>query len=263
MTPLVAATVGLMTIVGVLSLVWIASLPRRDVSIVDICWGPGFAVLAWTYCALFGAFEPRALLVAALVTIWGARLAWHINRRHRGAGEDPRYAAIRARHGAAFWWRSLLTVFWLQATLIWIIGLPLLAVAGASAPPSLGAWDVAGLGLFTIGFAFEAIGDHQLRRFKAAPANRGKVLETGLWRYTRHPNYFGDALLWWGLYLIAASIPAGRLMIASPALMTFLLLRVSGVSLLERGLRRSKSEYAGYIARTSAFFPWFPARGER
>lgn len=260
MTPWAAAAVGLLTIVGVLSLVWIASVQRRDVGIVDIWWGPGFAILAWLYCVLLGAFGPRPLLLATLITMWGARLAWHIATRPRGAGEDPRYAAIRAGHGAAFWWRSLFLVFWLQAGLIWFIALPVLAAAGASRPVPLGASDAAGVVLFAIGFAVEAIGDHQLRRFKAAAANRGKVLDSGLWRYTRHPNYFGDALLWWGLYLLSASTPAGWLTIASPALMTFLLMRVSGVALLEKNLRTAKPDYAAYCARTPAFIPWFPRR---
>ncbi len=260
MTPWAAAVAGLLTIAGVLSLVWIASVRRRDVGIVDIWWGPGFAILAWQYCALPGAFRPRPLLLGALITMWGARLAWHIATRHRGAGEDPRYAAIRAGHGAAFWWRSLFLVFWLQAALIWFIALPVLAVGSASRPAPFGVLDAAGLGLFAIGFAFEAIADHQLRRFKAATGNRGKVLDRGLWRYTRHPNYFGDALLWWGLYLLSASAPAGPLTIASPALMTFLLMRVSGVTLLEKNLRTSKPEYAAYCARTPAFIPWFPRR---
>lgn len=204
-----------------------------------------------------GGFEPRPLLVATLVTLWGGRLAWHIGVRHHGAGEDPRYRAMRAGHGDAFWWRSLFLVFWLQALLIWIIALPVLAVAsGPAALPGL--WDAVGTTTFLIGFAFETVGDRQLRRFKANPANRDRVLDSGLWRYTRHPNYFGDALLWWGIYVIAAATPAGRLTIVGPVLMTILLLRVSGVALLERSLRSSKPGYANYAARTSAFIPWFP-----
>ena len=262
MTPAHAAAAGLAAVGGVMSLVWMASVRRRDASIVDIWWGPGFVLLAWLYCALLGAFHPRPLLMAALLTAWGARLAWHISSRHRGAGEDRRYAAMRARHGAAFGWRSLFLVFWLQAALIWLIALPVLA-ASASPNVPLGLLDVAGVLVFVSGFAIEAIGDRQLRRFKATPANGGKVLDSGLWLYTRHPNYFGDALLWWGLYLLVASTPAGRLTIASPALMTFLLMRVSGVALLERDLRASKPGYAAYIERTPAFVPWFPrGRGD-
>jgi steroid 5-alpha reductase family enzyme len=259
MTPMAAATAGLLTIVALLSVVWLFSVRLRDVSIVDIWWGPGFVILAWLYCLLLpGGSQPRARLMAVLITVWGLRLAWHIATRHRAGEEDPRYAAMRARRGAAFWWQSLLMVFWLQALLIWIIALPVLAAADSTAP--LGLLDIVGAGVFAVGFAFEVTGDHQLRRFKADSRNRGQVLDTGLWRYTRHPNYFGDAVLWWGLYLLAASTPAGRLTIVSPALMTFLLMRVSGVTLLEQSLRNSKPDYDDYRARTSAFVPWFPRK---
>lgn len=251
---------GLGALLAASTLAWLASVRRRDVSIVDICWGPGFALAAWLYCAMCDAVEPRPLLVAALVTLWGVRLAAHIYLRHRGQAEDPRYVAIRRRHGEPFWWRSLFIVFWLQAALAWFISLPIFAVAYGRGPAAVTAADVAGVLLFAIGFAFETIGDYQLERFRSLPANRGRVLDTGLWRYTRHPNYFGDALLWWGLYLIAASAPGAWLMVASPLLMTFLLLRVSGVTLLERGLVASKPAYADYIARTSPFLPWFARR---
>ena len=164
---------------------------------------------------------------------------------------------MRASHGRAFWWRSLFTVFWLQGAILWFVG---------SAPRrgarrrtrALTAVDGLGVLLFAIGFGFEVVGDYQLERFKAQPANRGTVLERGLWRYTRHPNYFGDATMWWGLYAIAGATPGGWLTGLSPALMTFLLVRVSGVTLLEEGLTASKPGYRAYIARTPAFFPWFP-----
>jgi steroid 5-alpha reductase family enzyme len=252
---------GLLAALAAAAVVWLASLRLRDVSIADICWGPGFALLAWIYClAPGGAPGPRPLVAAALVTLWGFRLAVHIATRRRGAGEDPRYQAMRAARGPAFWWQSLFVVFSLQAALLWFVALPLLVVARMPQPSTLTAADLLGLLLFLTGFAFEAVGDAQLRRFKASPANRGKVLDTGLWRYTRHPNYFGDALLWWGLYLGAVSARGGWLTMASPALMTFLLLRVSGVTLLEGGLMSSKPGYAAYVARTSAFFPWIPKR---
>lgn len=248
---------GLATIAGLLSVVWIAAVRRRDASLVDVWWGPGFAILAGVYTVGLGAWRPRPLLIDALVIVWGARLGWHLATRRTGA-EDPRYAAMRAAHGDAFWWRSLFLVFWLQAVLIWFIGLPILATAGAAGDPPLGRTDLGGVLVFAVGFGIEAVGDWQLRRFRADAANRGRVLDRGLWRYTRHPNYFGDALLWWGVYLMAASTRAGRLTVLSPALMTFLLLRVSGVTLLERNLRASKPDYARYVERTSAFVPWFP-----
>ena len=201
---------------------------------------------------------PRAWLVAMLITLWGARLSWHIFRRNHGKGEDPRYQAMRAAHGHAFWWRSLFTVFWLQGAILWFVALPLLVAVRASSPAALTAVDGLGVLLFAVGFGFEVVGDYQLERFRAEPSNRGKVLDRGLWRYTRHPNYFGNATLWWGLYAIAAATPSGWLTVLSPALMTFLLMRVSGVTLLEDGLKASKPGYHAYITRTPTFFPWFP-----
>jgi steroid 5-alpha reductase family enzyme len=260
MTLAAAAAIGLGVIAVAFSGIWIVSLVRRDASVADICWGLGVVALAWLYRALLGAGGGRPLVVACLVTVWGVRLSTHIYRRSHGRGEDPRYAAMRARHGGAFWWRSLLTVFWLQGGLLWFVALPLLVVARSADVPLFTVTDVIGLLVFVSGFAFEAIGDAQLRRFKADTASRGRVLDRGLWRYSRHPNYFGDALLWWGLYLLALPAPGGWLTAPSPALMTFLLLRVSGVTLLEKGLRETKPEYSDYIARTPAFLPWFPRR---
>jgi steroid 5-alpha reductase family enzyme len=214
--------------------------------------------VGWLYGRLLDGLEWRRLLLATLITVWGLRLAIHIYRRHRGKGEDPRYAAMRAARGDAFWWRSLFVVFWLQAALIWFISMPVFAVARAAGPADAAFTDVAGLALFAAGFAFEAVADLQLERFKAQASNRGRVLDTGLWRYSRHPNYFGDALLWWGIYVMATSVPGGWLTLFSPLLMTVLLLRVSGVSLLEQSLTTSKPGYRDYIERTPAFVPWFP-----
>jgi len=253
-----AALVGLGTILSAVTLVWMLSVRLRDASIADVWWGPGFLLLAWLYSFLSPGLSPRSWLVAALVTLWGARLSWHIFRRNRGKGEDRRYQAMRALHGRAFWWRSLFTVFWLQGAILWFVALPLLVAIRATQPAALTAVDGLGVVLFAIGFGFEVVGDYQLARFRAEPEHRGKVLDRGLWRYTRHPNYFGDATLWWGLYVVAASTPGGWLTLLSPSLMTLLLMRVSGVTLLEDGLKASKPGYRDYIARTPAFFPWFP-----
>jgi steroid 5-alpha reductase family enzyme len=253
-----AAVIGLAAILTALTFVWVLSLRLQDASVADVCWGLGFVLLAWLYCFLSPALTPRSWLVAVLITLWGTRLSWHIFRRNHGKGEDPRYQAMRASHGPAFWWRSLFTVFWLQGALLWFVALPLLAAVRAAQPAGLQTVDGVGVLLFAVGFGFEVVGDRQLRRFRADPSNRGRVLDRGLWRYTRHPNYFGDAALWWGLYAIAAATPGGWLTVLSPALMTFLLLRVSGVTLLEQSLTASKPGYRAYIARTPAFFPWFP-----
>jgi steroid 5-alpha reductase family enzyme len=236
---------------------WLVSLVRRDAGVADVLWGPAFAVLAWLYVVGRDAADARGLLVAVLVTIWGLRLGLHIAVRGRGRGEDPRYAAMRRAHGPRFWWRSVFTVFWLQGLILWVVALPLYAAQGGG---SLWWLDAVALACVLAGFTFETVGDRQLQRFRADPANRGRVLDRGLWRYTRHPNYFGDALLWWGVFLFAAATPAGWVTIVSPLLMTFLLLRVSGVTLLERGLAETKPGYAEYVRRTSAFVPWWPGK---
>lgn len=255
MTDIMAALIGLGTILTALTLVWMISVRLRDASIADICWGFGFVLLVWLYGFLSPALTPRSGLVAALTTLWGTRLALHIFRRNHGRGEDPRYQAMRVSHGPAVWWRSLFTVFWLQGAILWFVALPLLVAVRAAQPAAFTAVDGLGMLLFTVGFGFEVVGDLQLERFRA---NRGKVLDSGLWRYMRHPNYFGDATMWWGLYAMAASTPGRWLTALSPFLMTLLLMRVSGVTLLEEGLKASKPGYLAYIARTPAFLPWFP-----
>ena len=252
------ALAGLGVVLAIATLVWLLSVQLRDASIADIYWGSGFVMLAWLYCLLSGTMTTRSWLVAALITLWGARLSLHIFLRNRGHDEDPRYQAMRARRGPAFWWQSLFTVFWLQGAISWFVSLPLLAAVRAEHPSYLTAIDGLGIALFVVGLAFEVIGDYQLTRFKADPMNRGQVLDRGLWRYTRHPNYFGDATMWWEVYALACATPGGWLTLLSPALMSFLLMRVSGVTLLEQGLKESRPGYRDYITRTSSFFPWFP-----
>jgi steroid 5-alpha reductase family enzyme len=248
-----------------MGLLWLLSLARRDASIVDIWWGPGFAwiaaVAAWTAGGDAGDDLGRRELSLALVTLWGLRLGAHLFFRNRGAGEDRRYQAMRRRHGERFWLVSLFTVFALQGVLAWIVSLPVQVVHVSPGGP-LGALDALGALLFAVGFGFESVGDWQLARFKADARNASAVMDRGLWRYTRHPNYFGDALVWWGLFAIALPTAAGWWTLPAPILMTFLLRRVSGVPILERGLRKRRPGYADYVARTSTFVPWPPkARG--
>lgn len=241
------------------TLLWLLSLVLRDSSIVDIFWGAGFVVLAWATALRAVAPGPRTWLLVALVSAWGIRLAVHIFRRNRGRGEDYRYRAWREQAGAAWWWRSYGKVFLLQGAIMVIVAAPLLAALSAAPHAPLGLLDIAGAALWAIGFGFETVGDAQLARFKANPANRGRVLRTGVWRYTRHPNYFGDATVWWGHFLVAAAGGAWWT-VFSPLLMTFLLVRVSGVALLETSLRAAKPDYADYVATTSPFVPWPPRR---
>lgn len=238
-----------------LTLLWGVATVRRDVSIIDIFWGLGFVAVAWLAFTLAPTTTSRSALLVVLTTVWGLRLALYLLWRNWGAGEDPRYVAMRRAWGASFPWVSLLTVFGLQGVLLWFISLPLQV---AMAEPGNVGWTIRdGLGVmaWAVGLGFETIGDLQLARFRADARNAGKVMDRGLWRYTRHPNYFGDALLWWGLFLIASATPLGGWTLLSPLLMNVLLLRVSGVSLLERQLKRTKPAYEEYVRRTSAFLP--------
>lgn len=258
-TTTVLVTTALGTLTAQL-LLWLASLRLRDVSIVDIYWGLGFAQIAIVTAALAGGWPWRRLLLTMLVVLWGLRLAFYLFWRNAGHGEDYRYQAMRRHHGARFPLVSLATVFGLQGALMWIVSLPVQIGQLAATPAHLTALDVAGAALWALGLACEAVGDWQLAAFKADPANAGRVMDRGLWRYTRHPNYFGDACVWWGLWLVASAGGAWWT-IVSPALMTILLLKVSGVAMLERTIGRRRPEYADYVARTSAFVPWFPRRG--
>jgi steroid 5-alpha reductase family enzyme len=245
--------VGVVLLAGMI-LLWLVSLWLKDASIIDVFWGLGFILSAWLNIALLDPLGQnlRAWVMAALVTIWGLRLSIHIGRRNFGKGEDFRYAQWRKEHGRRWWWRSFFQVFALQGALMWLIGLPLLAVHVGISPLS---WlDAVVIVAWMTGFFFEFFGDWQLARFKADPRNRGKVLKMGLWAYTRHPNYFGDALQWWGFWLLAAAA-GGWWSITSPIIMTWLLRYVSGVDMLDKSLAKSKPGYADYMKRTSPFIP--------
>lgn len=239
---------------------WLASVFLRNASIVDVFWGIGFALVAasgffWGHAST----AARSLLISAMVVLWGLRLGGHLFLRNAGHGEDPRYAAMRRHWGVRFWWVSFFTVFALQGAILWFVSLPVQVVQAAPGGP-FGGLDVLGIAIWFIGLVFETVGDRQLARFKSDPANAGAVMDRGLWRYTRHPNYFGDFCVWWGVFLVALSAPKGLYTIASPALMAYLLMRVSGVPLLERGMSERRPGYADYIRRTSAFFPRPPRR---
>jgi steroid 5-alpha reductase family enzyme len=238
--------------------VWLLSLVKKDASIVDTVWGLGFVLIAVVGCAIGEGYETRRILITALTAVWGLRLAGHIFFRNKGEGEDFRYRAMRARHGKRFPVVSLYSVFAVQGLLMWVISLPLQIGEISRVPAKLTWLDWTGAIVWLIGFAFESIGDLQLARFKAQPKNKGKVMDRGLWRYTRHPNYFGDALLWWGFFLIALNTPLGVWTVISPLIMTGLLMKVSGVALLEKTLIKTKPEYRDYARRTNAFVPWLP-----
>jgi steroid 5-alpha reductase family enzyme len=240
------------------TLLWLLSLRLRDASIVDIAWGPFFLLQAAVYAVLRpDGFDGRQLLVLGLVAVWAVRLATHIAARHAGKGEDDRYARWRREHGDAWPVRSLFQVFWLQGVLAWIIGMPLLVAMSAT-----GGWgilDVIGTLVWVIGFGFEAIGDYQLTAFIRDPANKGRTMQSGLWQFTRHPNYFGDATQWWGLWIIAVGV-GGWWTAFAPVVMTVLLVRVSGAGLLEQTIIDRRPDYAEYLRTTSAFIPLPPKR---
>jgi steroid 5-alpha reductase family enzyme len=251
-----------LVILGMMIALWLLSLLLKDASIVDIFWGTGFVVTAWVYFYLTpDGFITRKLLIASLSTIWGLRLSIYILLRNWGHGEDFRYQKWRQESGRNWWWYSFFKVFALQGLLMWIVSIPLLAAQYYQIPSTLIWLDYLGIIAWVIGFTFEAGGDWQLRRFRANPDNKGKLLNTGLWRYTRHPNYFGDAAQWWGFYLIAAAA-GGFWTIFSPILMTSLLRNVSGVAMLEKTLKNTKPGYQEYVKNTNAFIPWFPRKSE-
>jgi steroid 5-alpha reductase family enzyme len=233
-------------------LLWftIAIIKKRN-DVADVAWGLGFVLLAWLAYA-FGEQTDQALLVNILVTVWGVRLAFHIYARNRGKSEDFRYAQWR-KEWQNFYVRSFLQVFMLQGFFLFVIAWPVMFV-NLAAPMPWKVWDVVGVLFWLIGFGFESIGDYQLKEFKKNTANRGKIITTGLWRYTRHPNYFGEAVQWWGIFIIASSLPMGWITVVSPVLITYLLRYVSGVPMLERKYA-NHPDFEEYARRTSVFFP--------
>jgi steroid 5-alpha reductase family enzyme len=245
-------------IAALMLLTWLVSLVRKDASIADVAWGLGFVLVAWTVFLVAGQRgDPRSWLLLAMASLWGLRLALHLGRRNLGHGEDPRYRAMRKEHGERFGMVSLVTVFGVQGALMWLVSLPLQLGQTAPVQP-LGLLAALGALLWLIGLVFESAGDWQLVQFKKDAANKGKILNTGLWRYTRHPNYFGDACVWWGIGLVAAETGVGAWGLIGSAVMTTLLVRVSGVKMTEAAMLKNNPAYAQYVASTSSFIPWLP-----
>lgn len=234
---------------------WLVSIALKDVSIVDISWGLGFVLVVWVSRWAGEGEGARSMLQAIAVTIWGVRLGGYLLRRNWGHPEDYRYAAMRRRVGPSYTYKSIYMVFGLQGVLILAVSLPVVALQSFPSVAPLGVLDAVAVVMFAIGFFFEAAGDQQLTAFKANPDNEGEVLDTGVWAWTRHPNYFGDALQWWAFGLMALSVPGAAWVLIGPAIMTFMLLRVSGVHLLERGLRKRKAGYGDYSERVPSFIP--------
>lgn len=235
---------------------WKLSVGLKNVTIVDLIWGPGFAIIAWIANILIGGPAPHGFCLAVLATIWASRLSIHLYTRNLGKGEDPRYARMRARGGADFDRASLYSVFYAQALAQWLISMPL--QWGQLSEGNFGILAYLGLLLFVFGFAVETVADGQLASFKADPNNAGKLYTRGLWAWSRHPNYFGDACVWWGMTLIAIDGTGNAWLTLSPIAMTYLLLQVTGVKMLEKSLKKTKPDYADYERRVPAFFPRRP-----
>ncbi len=235
---------------------FVISLARKRNDVADVAWGLGFVLLAWASFFLSEVRGTRGLLVNILVTAWGVRLAWHIYTRNRGKAEDYRYLAWRHEWGKWFYTRSYLQVYLLQGLLLLIISLPVVMI-NRSAHGALGFVDGIGVCVWVLGFAFETVADAELARFARDPRNRGKIMQSGLWRYTRHPNYFGEIVQWWGIWVLSLVVKGGCLAIIGPITITFLILKVSGVPILEKKMAENPA-FADYKWKTSVLLPWFP-----
>ncbi|GGE41657.1 membrane protein [Marinicauda pacifica] len=248
-------------LIAAMVLLWLLSIALKDVSFIDSFWAFGFVLVALvTYAMTPAGDEGRKALLLALTAVWGLRLGGYLLWRWRKEGADKRYVALLDRAKGNKHLFALVNVFLLQGVLLWVVSLPVQLGQVPATPPALGILAVAGAVLAIVGIFFESVGDFQMARFKADPANAGKVMDKGLWRYTRHPNYFGDACVWWGLFLIAVETGIGLASVVGPLLLTFLLVKWSGAALLERRLKRSRPEYEAYIARTSGFIPMPPRK---
>ncbi|MEY4366146.1 MAG: hypothetical protein RLZZ305_1490 [Actinomycetota bacterium] len=254
-----AMAAAALAIVALMLTTWVVSVMIKNASIVDIVWGLGFVVVAWTVRLTVEGDTTRQNLLVVLVTLWGLRLALYLAKRNIGHGEDFRYVLMRRKHGARFPVVSLYSVFAFQGALMWVVSLPVqLGQADDGAP--VGPLAVVGAFTWVVGFLFESVGDAQLARFKKEPANAGKVMDRGLWSLTRHPNYFGDAVQWWGIGIVAAEAGTAALGLIGPVVMTFLLTRVSGVPMLEHSMAKRRPGYEDYVRRTSAFLPRPPRK---
>ena len=251
---------NLLAVAAMMVIGWLLSLRKNNVTIVDSLWGTGFVLVAWMTLFQVDGVRERQFLLTGITTLWGVRLTLYLTWRNHGKGEDPRYAAWRESSGEQFRFTSLFKVFLLQALFLWIIALALQAGQAGSRSVPFGLVDIVGASLWLCGFIFESVGDWQLAKFKSNPANKGKVMRTGLWRYTRHPNYFGESLIWWGVFTIAAADISNWWTVISPVVITAVLLKMTGIPLTEKLSKQKRPGYADYIATTSPFFPLPPKK---
>lgn len=257
-----ASFTGLVAVFAMMTLGWLLSVARRNVNIVDSLWGLGFVLIALVTGWRSDGYAGRNFLVMGMTAVWGLRLSGYLTWRNWGQPEDHRYGAWREKSGGAFWWVSLFKVFWLQAVFLWSISLVLQKGLLSALPARLTLLDAMGALVWAVGFFFEAVGDFQLARFKADPANKGRVMDRGLWALSRHPNYFGEFLIWWGFFFVALATPSGWWTVTSPVIVCLVLLKMTGVPITEAALKRRRPDYQAYIQRTSVFFPR-PPKGKR
>ncbi len=254
---LIYAWTGLF-LLGYLIFAFTVGTLKKDNSVMDVFYGGGFILIAWSTFLLKGVYSLRSIIVTILVTIWGIRLATYVLIRNWGKGEDKRYLNMRERWGDNVLVNSLLRIYLFQGLIIFLVVFPV-SFTNVSYNPPLWIFDFMGIGVWSVGFFFETVGDLQLYRFLNDSANQGKVFDEGLWRYTQHPNYFGEVTQWWGLYIIAISVPFGFISIFGPAIITYMIINVSGVRLLNKAFE-GDSEYAKYKRRTSQFIPLPPKK---
>ena len=251
-------TIGWSAIIafGYMTTLFIIAMIRKDNSVADVAWGPGFIVVTWSALVINGSYGATQFLVAGLITVWGLRLGIRIFRRNRGRGEDPRYQKWRDDWGKHFVLRSYLQVFLLQGVVLLLNVTPVMILMSAAKQPL--AWSqYLGLAIWCVGFTFESVGDFQLDRFLKNPENRGTMNDKGLWRYTRHPNYFGESTMWWGIFIIAVASPWGWVGVIGPLVITSMILFVSGIPMTEKMMEKTPG-WDEYKRKTSAFIPWFP-----
>ncbi len=252
---------GFAAMAGFMAVCMLIAIRQNKLTVVDTAWGLGFgaiAVASTVIAASGNGYPPLRRILLAMVAVWGVRLAWHLHARNAHLPEDPRYVELAQRSKGPFWQIALTRVFLPQGISMWLVATPVMVGMNNE---DLHWWlAVPGILIWAIGMFFESVGDHQLARFKKDGANKGKLMDQGLWRYTRHPNYFGDACVWWGIWLVAASSWAGLVTIIGPIAMTFFLTRVTGAALNEKGMKRSKPGYDEYVRRTSGFFPFPPKK---
>jgi steroid 5-alpha reductase family enzyme len=255
-----------LVLLAYVTLWFVVSIIKKRNDVADVAWGLGFVLLAWLGMFVSDTVSERSIIVVLLVSIWGMRLAWHIGRRHRGKPEDYRYAKWRTEWGKWFYLRSYGQVYLLQGALLFLVSTPVLLIVWSGGESFL--WssgyplqllDFVGLAIWGVGFFFESVGDKQLARFIGDAANKGKLMDRGLWRYTRHPNYFGEVTQWWGIWIMALAVPYGWIGIIGPLTITVLILKVSGVPLLEKKMAEHP-DFAAYQQQTNMFFPWWPKK---